>query len=210
MADFTTEDMTGISGDNIETALIRLYKTLDVMFSSLNSQNVKSIQTDKTKISSSNGYTEIDGAQIIMRDAAGNRRLKIGADGSGNFVFTLNNIWGDKSIELSSTGDAVFCGDIKTEKDASVGNNLYIGEDNNEPGVKKIQFYNDVNDDSRKAIIRARKESNGMVALELTAERIILNTLSGVYGSDGSYFITSGPYSAYVTINGTDYPVHFR
>ncbi len=210
MADFTADNMMGITGGDIETALIRLYKTLDVMFSSLNSQNVKSLQTDKTKIASSDGYTEIDGARIIMRDAGGNKRLEIGADGSGNFIFTLNNISGKKSIQLSSTGDAVFCGDIETEKDASVGDNLYIGRDDNGEGNKKIQFYDDEYDDAKKVRIEASKDEHGKVRLRIVAERVNFSTLEGVYGSDGYSFVTAGPDNAYVTINGTNYPVHFR
>ena len=210
MADFTVENMSGISGGDIETALIRLYKTLDVMFSSLNSQNVKSLQTDKTKIASSDGYTEIDGARIIMRDADDNIRLEIGADENGNFKFTLNNISGQKSIELSSSGDAVFCGDIETEKDASVGDNLYIGKGDSGEGTKKIQFYDDEHDDAKKVRIEAVKDAQGKVTLRIIAEKVCFSTLYGVCASDGNPFAVAADGNAYVTINGTDYPVHYR
>ena len=210
MADFTADSMQGITGGDIESALIRLYKTLDVMFSSLNSQNVRSLQTDKTKIASSDGYTEIDGAKIIMRDADDNIRLEIGADENGNFSFTLNNALGEKSIELSSTGDAVFSGDLETAKDASVGDNLYIGKDENGEGTKKIQFYDDPADDAKKVRIEAQKDSQGKVTLRIVAEKVSFSTLYGVYSSDGNPFAVAADGNAYVTINGTDYPVHYR
>ncbi|MBO4898444.1 MAG: hypothetical protein J5590_09130 [Clostridia bacterium] len=210
MADFTADSMQGVTGGDVETALIRLYKTLDVMFSSLNSQNVKSLQTDKTKIASSDGYTEIDGAKLIMRDRDDNIRLELGSDGEGNFNFTLNNASGRKSIELSSTGDAVFSGDIETARDASVGDNLYIGRDENGEGIKKIQFYDDEYDDAKKVRIEALKDAQGKVTLRIIAEKVCFSTLDGVISTEGYPFAVAADGNAYVTINGINYPVHYR
>ena len=52
MADLLFDNLGDISGAETEDILIRLYKTLEVMLTSLNSSNVKKLETDKTKISS--------------------------------------------------------------------------------------------------------------------------------------------------------------
>ena len=62
MADFLLEETNAESLEEVQTALIRLYRSLEVMLSSLDSKNIKSITTDKTKISSEDGTTYIDGA----------------------------------------------------------------------------------------------------------------------------------------------------
>ena len=210
MADLLFDNLGDMSGAETEDILIRLYKTLEVMLTSLNSSNVKKLETDKTKISSSDGCTEIDGAKLIMRDGGGTERLSIGAEKNGTFVFRLNNAAGQNSIKLSSSGDAVFCGDIETEKNASVGNNLFIGKDETDAGEKMIKFYEDAEDDSKQVLIRAVKSESGVTELEIRAEKIKLNTLSGVTDGGGNYFVTATPYSAYVVIDGTEYPVKFR
>ena len=51
MADLLFDNLGDISGAETEDILIRLYKTLEVMLTSLNSSNVKKLETDKTKIS---------------------------------------------------------------------------------------------------------------------------------------------------------------
>lgn len=207
MADILIEN-TGY-GDDLETALIRLKKTLTVILSSLDSKNIKKITTDKTEISSEDGRTTIDGTRIIMKDSMDNTRLEMGAEGD-SFVFRLKNKFGKDSVTLSDTGDARFCGDIETEKNASVGNNLYLGKTNNQSGTKMLQFYEDEDDDAKKAKIVAIKGSNGVVSLKLAADKIILSTLEGVWDAFGNRFISSTERDAYVSVNGFDYPVKFR
>ena len=205
MADFLIENPAGAE---VEDTLIKLYKTLSVMFSNLDSKNIKEIETGKTKISSGNGYCEIDGAQIVMRDKNGKERLKIGSDNNGNFKFTLNNTLGKNSITLSSDGNAVFSGDLKTKNDAEVGSILYIGKDDEEEGEKLIQFYDGGGNDIKMSKIIAQKDNNGNVNLELISEKIILNTLEGVCDASGNRYISTS-YKPYVTINGEKYYVNF-
>ncbi len=207
MADIFIEN-TGTC-DDLETALIRLKKTLTVILSSLDSKNIKKITTDKTEISSEDGKTTIDGTRIIMKDSMDNTRLEMGAEGE-SFVFRLKNKYGKDSVTLSDTGDARFCGDIETEKNASVGNNLYLGKTNNQSGTKMLQFYEDEEDDAKKAKIMAIKGSNGIVSLRIVADNIVLSTLDGVSDALGNRFISSSERDAYVTVNGVDFPVKFR
>ena len=188
----------------------KLLHQLNAIMNNMDSDNVKRLNTNKTVIKSEDGCTEIDGAKLIMRDGSGTERLSIGAEKNGTFVFRLNNAAGQNSIKLSSSGDAVFCGDIETEKNASVGNNLYIGKDETGAGEKMIKFYDDAEDDSKQVLIRAVKSESGVTELEIRAEKIKLNTLSGVTDAGGYYFVTTSPYSAYVVIDGTEYPVKFR
>lgn len=196
------------TGD-IETALIRLKKTLTVMLTSLDSKNIKKITTDKTEISSSDGRTTIDGTRLVMKDSSGVTRIEMGADGQ-DFVFRIKNKDGVDSITLSDTGDAKFRGDIETKKNASVGNNLYIGMEDNSEGTKTLQFYDDEEDDAKKAKIIAEKGDNEIVSLRIVANNIVLSTLDGVCDAFGHRFITSSERGAYVTVGGVDYEVKFR
>ncbi|MBQ7718777.1 MAG: hypothetical protein IJT38_05700 [Clostridia bacterium] len=207
MADFLIEDARAETLEEVETALIRLYRSLGVMFTSLDSKNIKSLTTDKTKISSENGCTSIDGAKLVMKDANGTTRLEIGED-DGTFKFLLKNRHGRTSLTLSSDGDAVFSGDISTEEDAYIGDNLYLGIGDTDD--KEIRFYDGGNDDSKHVRIKAHKDAQGFATLRIIADKIALSTLSGVVDSVGNSFVTATPYSAYVTINGVDYPVNFR
>lgn len=206
MADFLFENP---QGGNIEDVLIKLYKTLTVMFSNLDSKNIKSIETGKTKISSENGYCEIDGAQLVMRDKNGVERLKMGSDKSGNFIFVLKNTAGYNSLSLSSNGNAVFSGDIKTKKDAEIGNTLYIGNNDEEAGEKLIQFYDGQGNDMEMSKIMAVKDENGYVNLKIISEKIILSTLNGVCDAYGNSFVTTN-FTPYVEINGKKYDVKFK
>jgi len=208
MADFLLDNISG--GEDVADTLIRLYKSLNVMFSNIDSKNVTSLETKKTKISSGDGLTEIDGAKIIMNDAKGKKRLIMGADDSGNFTFTLMNALGEDSLSLSSDGNAVFSGDIKTKNNAEIGNSVFLGKDDVNAGVKTIQFYDDDTDDRKKVRIEAKKDEKGVAELNIVADRITLTTLNGVYDYGGNYFITSSPGGAYVLIDGVEYPVKFR
>ena len=207
MADFILENVSG--GEDVADTLIRLYKTLSVMFSNLDSKNVKSIETGKTKVSSGDGLTEIDGARIVMNDSNGKCRLVMGAGKEGEFIFKLSNAQGEDTLTLSSDGNAVFCGDILTKKNAEIGNSIFLGREENGEGAKKIQFYDDEKDDSKKIRIEARKDKNGICELYIVADKIKLSTLSGVYDGVGNHFITSSEGGAYVEIGGVRYPVKY-
>ena len=205
MADFLIENP---EGGNVEDILVKLYKTLSVMFSNLDSKNIKSIETEKTKIASKNGYCEIDGAHLIMRDKNGKERLKMGSNEKGEFVFILKNCAGGESLSLSSDGNAVFSGDIKTGNDAEIGNTLYIGKNDEEKGEKLIQFYDGQGNDLKMSKIKAIKDENGDVNIRIVSGKIILSTLDGVYDAFGNSFITTS-FHPYVEINGEKYEVKF-
>ena len=196
------------NGEESADTLIKLYKTLTVMFSNLDSKNVKELSTGKTKISSGDGLCEIDGAKILMRDGSGVCRLEMGSDEGGNFVFTLKNESGDDTLNLSSSGEAVFSGDIKTEKSAEVGNALYLGRDDESAGKKLLQFYDDETNDIKKVRIEAEKDASGYVSLKIVADKITISTLSGVEDGYGNSFVTTS-FKPYVEIDGVKYEVKF-
>ena len=196
-------------GEEPADTLIKLYKTLTVMFSNLDSKNVKELLTGKTKISSGDGLCEIDGAKIIMRDKSGEERLNIGADENGNFVFILKNTDGDEALTLSSDGEAVFSGDIKTEKSAEVGNSLYLGRNDKSIGKKVLQFYDDETNDLEKVRIEAVKDEKGYVSLKIIADTITLSTFDGVCDGYGNSFVTTN-FKPYVEIDNVKYYVNFK
>lgn len=206
MADFLIENP---DGEEVADTLIRLYKTLSVMFANLDSKNVKELQTGKTKISSGDGLCEIDGSQIVMRDKGGGVRLLMGAGSDGEFVFLLKNALGDDTLSLSSEGEAVFSGDIKTAKNAEVGNALYLGRDDETQGKKLLQFYDDPSNDLKKVRIEALKDEKGYVSLKIVADTITLSTLSGVQDGYGNSFVTTN-FEPYVEIGGVKYDVKFK
>ena len=140
-----------------------------------------------------------------MKDANDTVRLEMGQK-NGVFVFRLKNARGRTSLSLSSSGDAVFSGDIMTEQDAYVGNNIYLGQDSSDP--KEIMFFSDEVDDSRHARILAERDQNNIATLRIIADKIELLTLSGVTNGYGHSFVTTN-FHPYVTIDGVDYPVHF-
>lgn len=204
MADFT---FSMPDGEDTADTLIKLYKTLSVMFSNLDSKNVKELLTGKTKISSGDGLCEISGAQILMRDKSG-ERLTIGADDDGNFVFILKNKAGDEALTLSSEGEAVFSGDIKTEKNAEVGNSLYLGRNDKSMGKKILQFYDDGSDLEKVSLV-AEKDENGYVKLKIIADTITLSTFDGVRDGYGNSFVTTN-FKPYVDIDGVRHYVKFK
>ena len=205
MADFLLENSSPETLEEVQTALIRLYRSLEVMLSSLDSKNILSITTDKTLVSSEDGSTYLDGAKLVMKDENGTVRLEMGKE-NGVFVFSLKNSLGRTSLTLSSSGDAVFSGDIITDEDAYVGNNIYLGSESSDP--KEIMFFADAQDDSRRVRIRAVRDGGNVATLKIVADKIELSTLSGVTDGYGNRFVTTN-FNPYVTIDGVDYPVHF-
>lgn len=205
MADLLIEQSNPESLEEVQTALIRLYRSLEVMLTSLDSKNVKSITTDKTLVSSEDGSTYLDGARLVMKDQNGTVRLEMGKK-NGAFVFALKNAHGQTSLTLSSSGDAVFSGDIRTDEDAYIGNNIYLGAQSSAP--KEIMFFSDANDDSRRVRIRAARNQNNVATLRIIADKIELSTLSGVTDGYGNSFVTTN-FTPYVTIDDEYYPVHW-
>jgi len=90
-----------------------MQKNLSWLLSHLDSQNVKSINTNLTRVESADGATTLDGAQILMRDSTGRLRAALGKTESGNFVFEIYDKKGTAAIHLDAGGNAVFSGNIE-------------------------------------------------------------------------------------------------
>lgn len=130
--------MAGLSNQTYsfdEDGILRLQKDLNYMFYHLDEKNVRRLYTEYCEIKSEEGETEIDGPLLVMKGDPGTTnsttiRLKMGWDeASSEFVFNLFGVDGTPTIELNSTGDAVFRGDINTEEDIYVGNRIFLGWD---------------------------------------------------------------------------------
>jgi hypothetical protein len=118
--------------DKLENTVLELIRQMGWMFSKLDSKNVKRLDTNETTIKSKDGETYINGPVLEMRDSDGTLRLKQGWDVEELlFVFKLYNALGLITVDLDSDGELVvekgtFKGDITTEKDIHVGNNIYM------------------------------------------------------------------------------------
>lgn len=112
-----------------EDGVLRLQKDLNFMLTHLDERNVKRLYTEYCNIQSEDGETEIDGPLLIMRSEGSTTiRLKAGWDeASSEFVFNLYSADGSPTIELDSTGDAVFRGSLNTAEDVYVGNRIFLG-----------------------------------------------------------------------------------
>lgn len=99
------------------------------MFTHLDERNVKRLYTEYCNIQSEAGETEIDGPLLLMRsNGSSTIRLKAGWDSNINeFVFNLYGESGTPSVELNSTGNAVFKGTLNTDEDVFVGNRIFVG-----------------------------------------------------------------------------------
>lgn len=131
--------MTG--GQSIEDQVAYMKKTLDWLLRNQDHLNVTQLFTEYCNIQSENGETVISGPVLTMSDNAGHLRLGMGWNGV-DFSFNMYDKAGNLTMFLdASTGSAVFGGDIKTTKDAYIGNKLYIG--NEESAVDKGIFFYD-------------------------------------------------------------------
>jgi hypothetical protein len=116
-----------------EDGILRLQKDLNYMFYHLDEKNVRRLYTEYCEIKSKEGETEIDGPLIVMRGDPGTTnsttiRIKMGWDkASSEFVFNIYGQDGTPSVELDSTGDAVFKGSINTADDVYLGNRVFVG-----------------------------------------------------------------------------------
>lgn len=114
--------------DKIENTVLALIQQMRWMFSKLDSKNVKRLDTNETTIKSKDGTTYINGPVLEMRDATLTMRLKQGYDAAtGKFVYQLYDATGAITIDLNSSGEATFKGNIETLKNAFIGNDLYLG-----------------------------------------------------------------------------------
>lgn len=90
-------------------AIIQMQRQLDYYLSFLDSENVIGIDTNITKVKSSNGETELEGSLLLMRDGSETLRLKQGYNPTtGQFEFTLYNMLGEQTVGIDDQGNAVF------------------------------------------------------------------------------------------------------
>lgn len=223
---------SGWGGDirQIEGAIISLQEYLFWILQVLDSGNVKYLNTNKTVIRSEDRTTLLDGSQIKMLDDNDKKRLVMGYNPtSGEYEFELSNAAGAATVTIDSIGNAVFKGKITAsdieggtitgasiesnstidvETDLRVGDNIYIGEENEASGTEKnIQFF-DGEVDSQKARIEATM--NGSIAdLTIKAAKITLSAVDGVYDWVGNPYLYKGYTGMYVTVGGVRYPIEF-
>lgn len=100
-------------GEAAEDAIVKMQKKLSWILTHLDSRNVQSLNTNLTQIQSGDGATTLDGAQIIMRDAAGTVRAVLGKTTGGDFVFAIYSEDGQPAICMDDDGDAVFSGNVE-------------------------------------------------------------------------------------------------
>ena len=224
---------SGWSGDirQIEGAIISLQEYLFWILQVLDSGNVKYLNTNKTVIRSEDRTTHIDGSQIKMLDIDKSERLVMGYNPeTEKYEFTMYNDSGNTTITLDEDGNAVFKGKITAsdieggtitgariesdstidvETDLRVGDNIYIGEENENIGAEKnIQFFDGESDDE-KARLEAKIASDGATDLTIKAAKITLSAVDGVYDWVGNPYLYKGYTGMYVTVGGVRYPIEF-
>lgn len=188
------------------TAYAILRKQLLFLTENLDSDNVTEINTNITTVKSNKGYTKITGPQLIMNDNNGTQRIIQGLDAATlNFVYEMFNKAGNLTVSVDSeTGNIIvnegtFKGDIQTDKDIKVGNNINIGNITQADTAKKIVFYSngenqcqiekDANDDLR---ITSFKEMYIDSFMDMTIGSLQFLSLNG---HDGFALITVNPES---------------
>jgi hypothetical protein len=93
--------------------IVAMNDRLSWIMAKLDSQNVKSVDTNETVVSSADGTTEIVGPVLVQKDNAGVTRLQQGYDAAtGNFTYALYNALGVQTIGVDSNGNATFSGSI--------------------------------------------------------------------------------------------------
>ncbi|MBE7025418.1 MAG: hypothetical protein E7408_05130 [Ruminococcaceae bacterium] len=109
------QDLNGFSeeGSAVEEAIVKMQKGLSWLLTHLDSRNVQSINTNLTQVQSEDGATTLNGAQIVMRDAAGKVRAVLGKRTNGDFVFEIYSEDGNPAIRMNEDGNAVFSGNIE-------------------------------------------------------------------------------------------------
>jgi hypothetical protein len=110
----------------------------------IDSDNVTEINTNQTTVKSDKGTTQIKGPLLLMYDkqTIPILRLQMGYDPVLNkFVFQMYDAAGNLTLSENDAGEAVFAGNISTDKDAYVGKNLHLG-----PGGSsetRVIYFND-------------------------------------------------------------------
>jgi len=205
--------------------LLRHLDSMNVQFISTNMTEVKSedgtthLDGSQLKMKDSDGNIrlvmgynpETGNYEFTMRNKAGVETLLIDEDGDAIFTGTVagSKIIGTEIEGGKITGAEIEGGTIKSgatidvETDLRVGNNVYLGKEDNNPGAtKNVQFF-DGAEDSKKARIEAKVSSGGSTELMLKAIQIQLSAPSGVVDWTGRPFITgNGVNGSFVSQDG--------
>lgn len=206
------------SPEEVVEAFGALLTKLNALMNNFDSQNVRRLSTNSTQIKSDDGTTKIDGSQLVMLDGRGTERIRLGLNqNNGTFEFKIMDGNGRDALTLSSTGNAVFKGDISgsnitgskidIEEDISVGNNIYLGAASKD-NTKSIVYF-DGDGDAKKGQIIAVKQADGSVNLTIKANKLIFSTASGVFGNGEQQFITTS-FSPFVEIDGVKHYVTWK
>ncbi len=181
------QNLDGFSGDDasLEEAVVKMQKSLSWLLANLDSRNVQSLNTNLTQIQSGDGATTLDGAQLVMRDTAGNLRAVLGKTADGDFVFAIYNKNGTPAICMNENGDAVFSGNI--EGATITGANIRIA-----PNVFKdyIALENDGIEDTI-SLYYSGNRIGGIRMLDAGGMEIFGNKIS-IGSSSGTVSIASG------------------
>jgi hypothetical protein len=116
-----------------------LIPKINHLLATLDSTNVKRINTSETVIRSKDGETRIAGPLLLMYDkqVTPELRLRMGYDAdSGKFLFQLNDVDGNNTIGLSDTGEFLLS-----------GKPLISIYDNQDPAVLRMKMGYDVSAD---------------------------------------------------------------
>jgi hypothetical protein len=118
--------------ENLYNAYYKLLKELQYLEANLDSDNVTSINTNLTRVSSNDGETVIKGPLLLMSDKLGNLRLEMGYDEtSDKFLFKLLNANNAVTVGIDDLGNATFTGTIvgSTVRAGMEGENMVLDSD---------------------------------------------------------------------------------
>lgn len=92
---------------------------------------------------SENGKLKIADSMITMYDTDNTLRFECGykvENGDSKYVFALYNEAGENSIYIDDGGNAVFAGEVRTDKDATIGEHLNLSVMSSESARSSIRF----------------------------------------------------------------------
>lgn len=93
-----------ITQEQLIEVLGGLLTNLNGIMNRLSSDNIVSIDTDRTKIKSQGGGLMVSGSQIIITDGQNRTRFKAGTD-NGEFVFEIRNKAGEIVLGIDESGN---------------------------------------------------------------------------------------------------------
>ena len=146
-----------------------------------------------------------------------------------HFEFSLANRKGNNTLKISDSGNAIFSGEITAssiigsdivasnitastidvDSDISVGNNIYLGNENEEG--KRIHFFqSDTSSILTQAYISADKSD--LTTLTIMASQIKFNTLNDIIVRRGlgEYKVVTTNMAPYIKIGSTKYYLNWE